>query len=116
MYGLRLTDEANGDRAERYRPRLTNVHLPTLQKGSAAYHRKHRNCGLARAEVNVMYQREDCLIRASLCREKAQAHPERSDYWTERAVVWHQRAVHANDGKAITYQIHNGRMIAKSTQ
>jgi hypothetical protein len=116
MHGLRLADETDGDRAKRYRPRLANLHLPGVQKGSTAYHRKHRDRGLVRAEANVMYQRENCLIHASLCREKAQAHPERSDYWTDRAIVWHQRAVHANDGKAVTYEIHDGRMIPKPTR
>ena len=77
MHGLRLADEAHGDRAEQYRPRLANVHLSTWQTGSTAYYRKHRDRGLVRAEAKMMYQWEDCLIHASLCREKAQAHPER---------------------------------------
>jgi hypothetical protein len=59
-----------------------------------------------------MYQRQDCLIHASACREKAQAHPERSEYWIDRAIVWHRRAVQAS-GKAVTYEIHDGRMISK---
>jgi hypothetical protein len=59
-----------------------------------------------------MYQREDCLIHASLCRDKAQAHPERSEYWIDRAIVWHRRAVQA-DGRTVTYEIHDGRMISK---
>jgi hypothetical protein len=83
MHGLRLADEAHGDRAEQYRPRLANVHLSTLLKGTATYRRKRRDRGLAKAEAKMMYQREDCLIHASLCREKAQAHPERSDYWID---------------------------------
>jgi hypothetical protein len=60
-----------------------------------------------------MYHREDCLIHASLCREKAQAHPERSDYWIDRAIVWHRRTVQASCGKSVTYEIRDGRMIVK---
>jgi hypothetical protein len=113
MHGLRLADETDRDRAKRHRPRLANLYLPGVQKGSAAHYRKHRNCGLARAETNVMYHREDCLIHASLCREKAQAHPERSDYWIDRAIVWHRRTVQASCGKSVTYEIRDGRMIVK---
>jgi hypothetical protein len=94
---------------------LRTFTCPACKKGSTAYYRKRGDRGLAEAQVvtNVMYQWEDCLIHASLCREKAQAHPERSDYWIDRSVVWHRRAVQASDGKAVTYEIHDGRMIAK---
>jgi hypothetical protein len=99
MYRLRHADEVDGDRAERCGPRFANFHLHGVQKGSTAYHRKHCNYGLARAEATVMYQREDCLIHASLCRDKAQSHPERSDYWIDRAIVWHRRAIQDGGGK-----------------
>jgi hypothetical protein len=61
-----------------------------------------------------MYQREDCLIHASICREKAQADPARSNYWIDRAIGWHRRA-QASSGKAVTYEVHDGRMISKPT-
>jgi hypothetical protein len=60
-----------------------------------------------------MYQREQCLAQASICREKAQADPARSDYWIDRAIVWHRRAVQTSHGKAVTYEIHDGHMIPK---
>ncbi len=63
----------------------------------------------------MMYQLEDCLIHASLCREKARAYPERSDFWTDRAIVWHRRAIQARR-KAVTYEVHDGRMIATSAK
>jgi hypothetical protein len=62
-----------------------------------------------------MYQREQCLAQASICREKAQADPARSDYWIDRAIVWHRRAVQTSLRKAVTYEIHDGRMIPKPT-
>jgi hypothetical protein len=116
MHRLRLADEIDGDRAERYRPGPANVYLPGVQKGSTAYHRKRGDRGLVRAEANVMYQREDCLIHASACRDKAQTHPERSDYWIDRAIVWHRRAVQARGGRAITYAVHDGRLSPKAAK
>jgi hypothetical protein len=113
MHRLRLADEIDGSRAKRYRPRFANFCLPGLQKGSAAYDRKHCNRGLAGTEANVMYPREECLVHASACREKAQADPARSDYWIDRAIVWHQRAVQVSRGKAVTYAIHGGRLVSK---
>jgi hypothetical protein len=67
------------------------------------------------AEVigDVMYQREECLVQASICREKAQADPARYDYWIDQAVVWLQRAAEARYGNAVTHEIHAGRMIPK---
>jgi hypothetical protein len=62
----------------------------------------------------VMYEREMCLVHASICREKAQADPARSDHWIDRAITWHQRAIQAR-GKVVTYEIHDGRMIPKPT-
>jgi hypothetical protein len=43
MYRLRFSYEALGDRAELYGPRPANIHMPTMQKGSAAHHRKYRD-------------------------------------------------------------------------
>jgi hypothetical protein len=43
MHRLRFSYEAHRDRAELYGPRLANVYLPALQKGSAAHHRKYLN-------------------------------------------------------------------------
>jgi hypothetical protein len=63
---------------------------------------------------DVMYQRDQCLTQASTCREKAQADPALYDYWIDQAVVWLQRAIQARRGKAVTYDIRDGRMIPKS--
>lgn len=87
-----------------------------MQKGSAAYHRKHGDRGLAKAKAKVMYQREECLTEASACREKAQADPARYDYWIDQAVVWLQRAIQARHESAVTHEIHNGRMISKAAE
>ena len=62
---------------------------------------------------DVIYQREECLAQASMCREKAQADPVRNDYWIDRAIVWHQRAVQSSRANAVTYKAHDGRMIPK---
>jgi hypothetical protein len=63
-------------------PRPANVHLSAMPKGSAAHYRKRGDGGLVEAEAipDVMYQREECLLQASMCREKAQADPARYDY------------------------------------
>lgn len=58
-----------------------------------------------------MYPREQCLVQASICREKAQADPARCDYWIDQAVVWLQRAIQARRGKAVAYEVDDGRMI-----
>jgi hypothetical protein len=60
-----------------------------------------------------MYQRDECIAQASICREKAQVDPARCDYWIDQAVVWLQRAIQARRGKAVTYDIRDGRMIPK---
>jgi hypothetical protein len=61
-----------------------------------------------------MYQREECLIHASICREKSRADPARSDHWIDRAIVWHQRATQARYGKALTYEIRGGGLISQT--
>jgi len=50
MYGLRFSNEIDGDWAGHAGPRLANVCLPTMQEGSAAHHRKRRDRGVASAE------------------------------------------------------------------
>lgn len=49
-----------------------------------------------------MYQRDQCLFQASICREKAQADPARYDYWIDEAIVWLQRAIAARHNNAVT--------------
>jgi len=71
---------------------------------------------MAKAKANVMYQREECLVHASACREKAQADPGRSNYWIDRAVVWHQRAAQARHGSAVTNEIRDGRLVSKAAE
>jgi hypothetical protein len=60
-----------------------------------------------------MYQREECLAQASMCREKARADPVRNDYWIDQAIVWLQRAMQSSRANAVPYEIHDGRMIPK---
>ena len=62
---------------------------------------------------DVMHQREECLVQASMCREKAQADPVRNDYWIDQTIVWLQRAMQGSRPNAVTYEIHDGRMIPK---
>jgi hypothetical protein len=62
---------------------------------------------------DVIYQREECLAQASMCREKAQADPVRNDYWIDQAIVWLQRAMQSSRVNAVTCEIHDGRMIPK---
>jgi hypothetical protein len=64
----------------------------------------------------MMYQRDECIAQASICREKARADPARYDHWIDQSVVWLQRAVQARRGKAVTYDIREGRMIPRSVQ
>jgi hypothetical protein len=77
-----------------------------LQKGSAAYYRKHRDGGLAEDQMigDVMHQREECLVQASMCREKAQADPVRNDYWIDQAIVWLQRAMQSRRANPVTHE------------
>jgi hypothetical protein len=86
-----------------------------MQQGSAAHHRKRRYRGLVatKAVGQVMYQRDECLVQASVCREKAQADPARYDYWIDQAIVWLQRAIQASRGRATTPELHGARMIPK---
>jgi hypothetical protein len=60
-----------------------------------------------------MYQREECLAQASICRRKAQADPMHYDYWIDEAIVWLQRAIGTGHKKAVTHEVRDGRMIAK---
>ena len=50
---------------------------------------------------DVIYQREECLAQASMCREKAQADPVRNDYWIDQAIVWLQRAMQSSRVNAV---------------
>jgi hypothetical protein len=61
----------------------------------------------------MMYQREECLAQASICRQKAQADPVHYDYWIDEAIVWLQRAIGTSHKKAVTHEVRDGRMIAK---
>ena len=59
-----------------------NPYLP-----ATAHYRKHRDRGLVAAEVigDVMYQRDECIAQASICREKALADPAHYDHWIDQA-------------------------------
>jgi hypothetical protein len=118
MHHLRFTNEADSDRAGHVGRRLANLYQPTLQKGTGSYYRQHRHRGLVEAEMisDVMYQRDECIAQASICREKARADPARYDHWIDQSVVWLQRAIQARRRKAVTYDIREGRMIPRSVQ
>jgi len=62
---------------------------------------------------DMMYQRDECIAQASICRQKAKADPACYDYWIDQAVFLLQRAIQARRGKAVTYDIRDGRMIPK---
>lgn len=66
-----------------------------------------------RAFGDVMYRREECLVHASICREKSRAYPARSEHWIDRAIIWHQRAVQADRRHTVSHEIKNGRLIPK---
>jgi hypothetical protein len=55
-----------------------------------------------------MHQREECLVQASMCRDKARADPVRNDYWIDQAIVWHQRAMQSRRANPVTHEIHDG--------
>lgn len=40
-----------------------------------------------------MYQRQECLVQAAICREKAQADPAHYDHWIDEAIEWLQHAI-----------------------
>jgi hypothetical protein len=65
---------------------------------------------------DLIYRRDDCITHASICREQAQADPARHGYWIDQAAVWLQRATQARHGKAVTYDIRDGRMIPRSAK
>jgi hypothetical protein len=67
----------------------------------------------AEAIGDVTYQRQECIEQASICREKAQADPERHDHWIDRAVVWLQRANQSRQESAVTYEVHDRQMVPK---
>jgi hypothetical protein len=87
MHRLRFAHEVDRYRTEQYGPRPANVFLSTLQKGSAAHHRKRRDCGLvgARRIGHVTHQRRQCIAQASTRRERAQADTVRHDYRIDEA-------------------------------
>jgi hypothetical protein len=72
--------------------------------------------GEAKVIGDVMYQRDECIAQASICRQKAKADPARYDHWIDRAIVWLQRAIQVRRGKAVTYDIRDGRMIPRSAE
>jgi hypothetical protein len=68
----------------------------------------------AKAIGGMMYQRDECIAQASICRQKAETDPAHYDYWIDQAIVWLQRAIQARRGKAVTYDIRDGRMVPTS--
>jgi hypothetical protein len=60
-----------------------------------------------------MYQRQECLVQAAICREKAQADPAHYDHWIDEAIVWLQRAVGTGRKRVVTHEVQEGAMIPK---
>ena len=56
---------------------------------------------------------EICTRRARLCRDQAQAQPERREYWVEQAEEWDRRAKDGGTERTSTCEVHRGRMIPK---
>jgi hypothetical protein len=106
MCSLRLDDEATtiepSDTGQDLRT-FPCPRCPTVQR-----HESSVTEALIKSEIarNVMHQREECLIEASTCRDKAQADPASAKCWIDLAIVWHRRSVQASGGKAITYEVH----------
>jgi hypothetical protein len=61
----------------------------------------------------MMYQREECLAQASVCRERAQSDPVHYDFWIDEAIVWLQRAIGASHHNAVAHGVDDGRMIPR---
>jgi hypothetical protein len=62
---------------------------------------------------DLMYQLEECIAQALICRGKAHADPAHYDYWIDEAIVWHQRAIGTGHKNAVTREVHVGRLIPK---
>jgi hypothetical protein len=63
-----------------------------------------------------MYQRDECIAQASICREKAQADPAHHDYWIDEAIGWLQRAIPTGHKNAATRDVRNGRLDGKDVE
>jgi hypothetical protein len=60
-----------------------------------------------------MYQRQECLVQAAICREKAQADQARYDHWIDEAIVWLQRAICTDKECAASEEDQGGRVYQK---
>ena len=60
-----------------------------------------------------MYQRQECIAQASICRERAQGDPARHDYWIDEAIVWLQRAIAAHRENVVSPEVCDGPVIPK---
>jgi hypothetical protein len=58
-----------------------------------------------------MYERQECLVQAAMCREKAQADPAHYDHWIDEAIVWLQRAIGTGQKGTVTHEAQDARMI-----
>jgi hypothetical protein len=58
-----------------------------------------------------MYQLQQCLTQAAICRKKAQADPAHHDYWIDEAIGWLQRATGRKN--AVTHEIRDRRLIPR---
>jgi hypothetical protein len=61
----------------------------------------------------VMYQRQECIARAAVCRKKAQDDPAHHDYWIDEAIGWLQRAIPTARKNDVSHEIRGGRLIPK---
>jgi hypothetical protein len=63
-----------------------------------------------------MDRKTACIAQASICREMAQTEPERQEYWVDESIRWLERAIERSDDVAVSYEVIDGRLIAKDEQ
>jgi hypothetical protein len=62
-----------------------------------------------------MDRKAACIAQASVCRENARTDPERQEYWIDETIRWLERAVERSGDIADTYEVKDGRLVAKGT-
>jgi hypothetical protein len=62
-----------------------------------------------------MGDRDIFLEKAADCRKRAMNDTAHADHWTDQSINWLQRAAQTNR-EAVTYEIHNGRMVPKAAK
>ena len=63
-----------------------------------------------------MYLREECLVQAAICREKAQADPAHYDHCTDEAIVWLQRAIGTGQNGTVTHEVQEPFLVGTTNR